>query len=141
MRAVSRACPTHHHHKSARHGAHREADARAVRSEPLAFRCHAYRTVGEKGLRQSDRLGWHEQYLDDRYRHKAIADYLRTAGFSQTCQSFLQEAAVELDATTDSLLEKKWTSVVRLQKKVATDTMGSSRIAVGMDCWAPRFAE
>jgi hypothetical protein len=37
-------------------------------------------------------------------RHKAIADYLRSAGFSQTCQSFLTEAGCTLSDARCMLL-------------------------------------
>eukprot|EP01132_Coremiostelium_polycephalum_P000700 gene700-863_t len=48
----------------------------------------------------------------------AILDYLESSGFSQTLIEFQKEASVELDPKKKGLLEKKWTSVIRLQKKV-----------------------
>lgn len=50
----------------------------------------------------------------------AIADYLQSQGFGQTLESFKSEAEVKdySNAKYSGLLEKKWTSVIRLQKKV-----------------------
>ncbi|XP_003738353.1 lissencephaly-1 homolog [Galendromus occidentalis] len=52
--------------------------------------------------------------------HKAIADYLSSQGFMSALESFKREANLtqEQDKTAAGLLEKKWTSVVRMQKKV-----------------------
>ncbi len=75
------------------------------------------------------------------FRNKAILSYLRANGHKTTADSFLSETNIltnvatnenddNVDNTTTSaavilddpkyknLLEKKWTSVVRLQKKV-----------------------
>lgn len=55
-------------------------------------------------------------------RNKAIADYLSANNYVDALESFRKEA--DLDATESleikysGLLEKKWTSVIRLQKKV-----------------------
>lgn len=55
-------------------------------------------------------------------RNKAIADYLGSNNYTDALESFRKEA--DLDATESleikysGLLEKKWTSVIRLQKKV-----------------------
>lgn len=55
-------------------------------------------------------------------RNKAIADYLGANNYVDALESFRKEA--DLDATESieikysGLLEKKWTSVIRLQKKV-----------------------
>jgi len=55
-------------------------------------------------------------------RHVAILEYLRDGveGLAQTAKSFAQEAGLEAAAVPKStgILEKKWTAVVRLQKKV-----------------------
>lgn len=53
--------------------------------------------------------------------NKAIADYLGANNYLDALESFRKEA--DLDATESELkytglLEKKWTSVIRLQKKV-----------------------
>lgn len=53
----------------------------------------------------------------------AILEYLSSNGFSQSCEIFRQEANMLsqeqlLDGKYAGLLEKKWTSVIRLQKKV-----------------------
>ena len=52
--------------------------------------------------------------------HRAIASYLKAYGFEKTCASFAEECS-EAASCTDSdhgQLETKWTSVLRLQKKV-----------------------
>ena len=51
----------------------------------------------------------------------AIADYLKTCGYDEVLEGFRRAAALEEKAEGErdkNLLEKKWTSVVRLQKKV-----------------------
>lgn len=55
--------------------------------------------------------------------HTAILEYLIKGGFPQTAEAFRNESgASEPDEGTSSikrdLLEKKWTSVVRLKKQV-----------------------
>ncbi|KAG5717873.1 Nuclear distribution protein PAC1 [Termitomyces sp. T112] len=56
--------------------------------------------------------------------HKSILDYLYTAGFSQTCDSLRQEVPDLADfvpdptSPTSGLLVKKWTSVIRMQRKI-----------------------
>jgi len=52
--------------------------------------------------------------------HKAIADYLQSEGFESTLAEFSKEAGVAQggNGSNQNLLEKKWTSVVRLQKKI-----------------------
>lgn len=58
------------------------------------------------------------------YRHKAIIAYLNAANLPQSCAAFREELGESIsveDSTLkkyEGLLEKKWTSVVRLQKKV-----------------------
>ncbi|RHY55926.1 hypothetical protein DYB34_001415, partial [Aphanomyces astaci] len=57
-------------------------------------------------------------------RHQAILEYLSGLGstFAQSATAFQQDAGLtmagESDTTKTGLLEKKWTSVVRLQRKV-----------------------
>ncbi|XP_071849779.1 lissencephaly-1 homolog isoform X2 [Apostichopus japonicus] len=52
--------------------------------------------------------------------NKAIADYLRSNGFENSLEEFTKEAKIDgdLEKKHAGLLEKKWTSVIRLQKKV-----------------------
>lgn len=51
--------------------------------------------------------------------HSAILDYLRSQGLEKTAETFVGEANVpEPEKKIDGLLEKKWTSILRLQKKV-----------------------
>lgn len=62
--------------------------------------------------------------------HKSILDYLSNAGFHQTFDALKAEAG-QADFQPDSkakwsgLLEKKWTSVIRLQKKVRVEVVGA----------------
>lgn len=57
------------------------------------------------------------------HRHKAILDYLNASGFSESFAALKNETQ-NSDFVPDpktkyaGLLEKKWTSVIRLQKKV-----------------------
>jgi len=51
--------------------------------------------------------------------NQAILDYLKTSNLAESSESFQKEAEVEdIDPRKSGLLEKKWTSVIRLQKKV-----------------------
>jgi platelet-activating factor acetylhydrolase IB subunit alpha len=50
--------------------------------------------------------------------HKAILSYLRSASFSSSADTFEHEASLSGDLGPPDLLEKKWSSVVRLQQKV-----------------------
>ncbi|XP_013383657.1 lissencephaly-1 homolog [Lingula anatina] len=52
--------------------------------------------------------------------NKAIADYLSSNGYMNALNEFQKETGMngELDKKYMGLLEKKWTSVIRLQKKV-----------------------
>lgn len=54
------------------------------------------------------------------FRNKAIADYLSTNGYQDALEAFKKEADMpgEVERKYGGLLEKKWTSVIRLQKKV-----------------------
>lgn len=50
---------------------------------------------------------------------KAILDYIKTSGLNNSAEIFQKETEIEeLDPKKSGLLEKKWTSVIRLQKKV-----------------------
>ncbi|XP_033628104.1 lissencephaly-1 homolog isoform X1 [Asterias rubens] len=52
--------------------------------------------------------------------NKAIADYLRSNGYENALHEFQKEADLpgDVERKYNGLLEKKWTSVIRLQKKV-----------------------
>uniref|UniRef100_A0A1B0A3Q7 PAC1-like LisH-like dimerisation domain-containing protein n=1 Tax=Glossina pallidipes TaxID=7398 RepID=A0A1B0A3Q7_GLOPL len=52
--------------------------------------------------------------------NQAIADYLGSNGYSSALEAFRKEADIsgEAERKIVGLLEKKWTSVIRLQKKV-----------------------
>eukprot|EP00697_Spironema_sp_BW2_P010680 gnl/Spiro4/26016_TR12956_c0_g1_i1.p2 gnl/Spiro4/26016_TR12956_c0_g1~~gnl/Spiro4/26016_TR12956_c0_g1_i1.p2 ORF type:complete len:440 (+),score=150.20 gnl/Spiro4/26016_TR12956_c0_g1_i1:97-1416(+) len=51
--------------------------------------------------------------------HNAIYDYFKELGFSSTMAEFAREARINPDNTGPSgMLEKKWTSLLRLQRKV-----------------------
>jgi platelet-activating factor acetylhydrolase IB subunit alpha len=54
------------------------------------------------------------------FRNKAIADYLSSNGYMDALEAFKKEADMpgEVERKYGGLLEKKWTSVIRLQKKV-----------------------
>jgi hypothetical protein len=58
------------------------------------------------------------------YRHKSIIAYLASANLTQSSAALREELgdSITVDDTTlkkyEGLLEKKWTSIVRLQKKV-----------------------
>lgn len=54
------------------------------------------------------------------FRNKAIADYLGSNGYNDALEAFKKEADMsgDVDRKFGGLLEKKWTSVIRLQKKV-----------------------
>ena len=66
--------------------------------------------------------------LTDQLSNKAILAYLGTINAPKTAEAFREEGKIPPsfdDATRkkyEGLLEKKWTSVVRLQKKVAIET-------------------
>lgn len=51
---------------------------------------------------------------------QAIADYLYSNGYNEALDHFKKETDMpgEVDKKYSGLLEKKWTSVIRLQKKV-----------------------
>ncbi|GFU80709.1 lissencephaly-1 homolog [Trichonephila clavipes] len=53
-------------------------------------------------------------------RNKAIADYLASSGYMDALEAFKKESDMhgEVDKKYSGILEKKWTSVIRLQKKV-----------------------
>ena len=52
--------------------------------------------------------------------NKAIADYMLSNGYNEALEAFKKETDMpgEIDKKYAGLLEKKWTSVIRLQKKV-----------------------
>ena len=52
--------------------------------------------------------------------NKAIADYMLSNGYNEALEAFKKETDMpgEVDKKYSGLLEKKWTSVIRLQKKV-----------------------
>lgn len=54
-------------------------------------------------------------------RNKAVADYLSTNGYLTALEGLKKDAEMpgEVERKYGGLLEKKWTSVIRLQKKVA----------------------
>lgn len=55
-----------------------------------------------------------------RCSNQAIADYLGSNGYADSLEAFRKEAdlSTEAEKKFGGLLEKKWTSVIRLQKKV-----------------------
>jgi platelet-activating factor acetylhydrolase IB subunit alpha len=63
---------------------------------------------------------------DGGFRHKSIIAYLSAANLTNNAAALRKELNIgdSFDAATckkyETLLEKKWTSVVRLQKKAST---------------------
>lgn len=53
-------------------------------------------------------------------RNKAVADYLSSNGYLTALEGFKKDADIpgEVERKYGGLLEKKWISVIRLQKKV-----------------------
>ena len=53
--------------------------------------------------------------------NKAIADYMLSNGYNEALDAFKRETDMpgDVDKKYSGLLEKKWTSVIRLQKKVS----------------------
>ena len=49
----------------------------------------------------------------------AILDYLQSNDYKDAYQAFSKDLKMELDPNKKGLLEKKWASVIRLQKKVS----------------------
>ena len=58
--------------------------------------------------------------------NKAIADYMLSNGYNEALEAFKKETDMpgEIDKKYAGLLEKKWTSVIRLQKKVTIYFLG-----------------
>lgn len=56
------------------------------------------------------------------FRNKAIADYLSSNSYHNALEGLKKDADMpgEVENKYGGLLEKKWTSVIRLQKKVNT---------------------
>ena len=57
--------------------------------------------------------------------NKAIADYMLSNGYNEALDAFKKETDMpgEIDKKYAGLLEKKWTSVIRLQKKVCNSQL------------------
>ncbi|PWN53954.1 putative platelet-activating factor acetylhydrolase ib alpha subunit [Violaceomyces palustris] len=87
--------------------------------------------------------------------HKSILDYLKTNGLNETFEVLARETGQEgfvpdPKAKYSGLLEKKWTSVIRLQKKIMEleakasalqeelASAPSSKRAAGLTDWVPR---
>ncbi|KAL6080659.1 Lissencephaly-1 [Balamuthia mandrillaris] len=63
----------------------------------------------------------HKMALTNKQReqlHKAILEYFKSEGFAQSLEAFRAETSLEADSKMSGLLEKKWTSVLRLQRKI-----------------------
>ena len=61
--------------------------------------------------------------------NKAIADYMLSNGYNEALEAFKKETDMpgEIDKKYAGLLEKKWTSVIRLQKKVSRQKEADER--------------
>ena len=73
--------------------------------------------------------------------NKAIADYMLSNGYNEALEAFKKETDMpgEVDKKYAGLLEKKWTSVIRLQKKVIIQdlsrlTSRERRNRIDIDC-------
>ena len=57
------------------------------------------------------------------FRNKAIADYLSSNGYTDSLEAFKRETDMpgEVEKKYNGFLEKKWTAVIRLQKRVRGD--------------------
>jgi len=86
--------------------------------------------------------------------NKAIADYFQQCGYTQTLEKFKEETNMQddIEKRFANLLEKKWTSVIRLQRKVMElETKlgeaekeleaGPSKKQRSNDDWVPRAPE
>jgi platelet-activating factor acetylhydrolase IB subunit alpha len=58
--------------------------------------------------------------------HKAILGYLKSAGLESSYAALAAETNLATDEKHNDMLEKKWTSIIRLQKKIM-ELEGSSR--------------
>ncbi|PSN53308.1 Lissencephaly-1 [Blattella germanica] len=69
------------------------------------------------------------------FRNKAIADYLSSNGYMDALEAFKKEADMpgEVERKYGGLLEKKWTSVIRLQKKVTFHPVFSVMVSASED--------
>ena len=67
--------------------------------------------------------------------NKAVADYLQSNGYHDTLDAFKRETDMpgEVDKKFAGLLEKKWTSVVRLQRKVLKASLDRSVMFSGVN--------
>jgi platelet-activating factor acetylhydrolase IB subunit alpha len=59
-------------------------------------------------------------------RHAAIIDYFVENGFADSIAAFQKEGEVDPPASASGLMEKKWTSILRLQKKVCKQAQQSN---------------
>eukprot|EP00002_Diphylleia_rotans_P028036 TRINITY_DN5651_c0_g2_i3.p1 TRINITY_DN5651_c0_g2~~TRINITY_DN5651_c0_g2_i3.p1 ORF type:complete len:156 (-),score=43.20 TRINITY_DN5651_c0_g2_i3:115-582(-) len=50
--------------------------------------------------------------------NKSILEYLHASGYSGAAKSLEAEANVQRDVAMDGLLEKKWNSIIRLQRRI-----------------------
>ena len=68
--------------------------------------------------------------------NKAIAEYMLSNGYNEALENFKREADMpgEVDKKYTGLLEKKWTSVIRLQKKVISVSFILLSFSFGLRC-------
>ena len=73
--------------------------------------------------------------------NKAIADYMQSNGYNEALEAFKKETDMpgEIDRKYAGLLEKKWTSVIRLQKKVRNTIIIDERQRHKMWCFTAQF--
>lgn len=93
----------------------------AVSHEPTS-----YKSTGRGAVSKQPRQLFNRAPADDVLSHKAIIAYLTSVKLPESAAALRQELEIGDtfdDATSkkyEGLLEKKWTSVVRLQKKVCS---------------------
>ena len=64
--------------------------------------------------------------------NKAIADYMLSNGYNEALDAFKRDTDMpgDVDKKYSGLLEKKWTSVIRLQKKVSGFVLDSESLFI-----------
>lgn len=56
-------------------------------------------------------------------RLQAMLDFMITNGYKESAEALKKESSVQPDPKAKGILEKKWASIVRMQKKVCISTL------------------
>ena len=74
--------------------------------------------------------------------NKAIADYMQSNGYNEALEAFKKETDMpgEIDRKYAGLLEKKWTSVIRLQKKVRLSKSSTGDKGINVVLYSATFS-